>query len=102
MPYRQAITEVDASHAERVGYAHLVLAVGGRIEDQPRITAKAGTAVVVFVMERERREAVRRKRDARRMHRHLVHRRAIGVMRRRRVEVADALSLRGEEIAIGV
>src|SRR5438128_451601 len=59
---RQAVSVAGPALAARVAHAHQVIAVGGRVEEQARVAAVAGAAVVVAVVERDHREAVGRER----------------------------------------
>src|SRR5437763_9596181 len=61
---RQAVGEAGAAQAAGVADADAVFAVGWRVEDDARVAAVAGAAVVVAIEEREHREAVGRERRA--------------------------------------
>ncbi len=86
----------------RIADAHLIISVGRSVKDEARILAEAGAAVVVAVVERDDGQAVRRELRARRMERHFIHHFAQRVVGRRRAEVAETLTITGEELAVVV
>ena len=100
--HRQSIGVSRAALAARIADAHLIFAVGGRIEDETRILAEAAAAVVVAIVQRDNGQAVGREVVPGGWSDTLYIGWPIGMMRRRRAEIAAPLAVPAQELAIVV